>query len=216
MPPNISDDKLFSEALSEFNQEMEVPCNQCNNLFKIFIELKDASGISVLSKLPPSQRIYEVKIKFNGLNYKFGPGYFCNWIQFPENQDYYFHAFIIRKHTFTSQDHNQVLRNIELLKELLERFKYDDLKREKAIALICFENISKHTRICPNCLQKEQDNKLRMVHGKKCPNCEKAFSEDLKFCTECGGKLKYVKYCEKCREKVLTKFCPKCGEQIIQ
>ena len=46
-----------------------------------------------------------------------------------------------------------------------------------------------------------------------CPECEAPLANNVKFCPECGAKIKQVAFCAQCGGKLTpgAKFCPECG-----
>lgn len=67
----------------------------------------------------------------------------------------------------------------------------------------------------------EDAKKISKEHWKDtiqatCPNCGKPTTENIKFCPECGAKLKTDDKCAACGSKLMpnAKFCPDCGEKI--
>jgi membrane protease subunit (stomatin/prohibitin family) len=49
-----------------------------------------------------------------------------------------------------------------------------------------------------------------------CPQCEAPLPKNVKFCPECGAKIKTESTCPACGQKVEpnAKFCPECGEKL--
>ena len=51
----------------------------------------------------------------------------------------------------------------------------------------------------------------------ECPNCNKTYDDDFKFCPHCGTKKPEGKICPGCKyESYEFDFCPKCGRQLIE
>jgi predicted amidophosphoribosyltransferase len=46
-----------------------------------------------------------------------------------------------------------------------------------------------------------------------CPQCEAPLPKNVKFCPECGAKIKAEQFCTECGSKITpgAKFCPECG-----
>lgn len=51
-----------------------------------------------------------------------------------------------------------------------------------------------------------------------CPNCGYVAKRAMKFCPQCGGKIKVIAFCPECGNKVKkgAKFCPNCGKDLIR
>lgn len=52
----------------------------------------------------------------------------------------------------------------------------------------------------------------------ECPNCNKTYDDDFKFCPYCGEKKPEPKICPNCelRPKLEFNFCPECGTELIK
>ncbi len=51
----------------------------------------------------------------------------------------------------------------------------------------------------------------------ECPNCNKTYDDEFKFCPYCGEKKPEGKICLGCKyESYEYDFCPKCGRQLIE
>lgn len=51
----------------------------------------------------------------------------------------------------------------------------------------------------------------------ECPNCNKTYDDDFKFCPYCGEEKPETLTCPKCQFKSAEfKFCPHCGEELIK
>jgi len=67
----------------------------------------------------------------------------------------------------------------------------------------------------------EEDKKLGKENWREgiratCPKCEKPLPANVKFCPECGEKIKVTELCKSCGKKLPsnTKFCPECGTKV--
>ena len=51
----------------------------------------------------------------------------------------------------------------------------------------------------------------------ECPNCNKTYDDEFRFCPYCGEKKPEGKICPGCKyESYEFDFCPKCGRQLIE
>jgi hypothetical protein len=205
--------------LSEFSQNFEVTCGYCKKQYQLLFELKNISSVK-------SESEYQISIHLSckNIKYQFGTAYLFQWFYTPDNEIFYRFAFqndinnssqLLQYYEMGPTIEGMQMLDKKYLVKYLKLFNNDNLKYEKTLAMIYYEKISHDYKICPKCYRELVERETKMEYGKKCSNCGKTFNEDVNYCTECGGKLKYVKYCEKCKERVLTKFCPKCGEQVL-
>jgi predicted amidophosphoribosyltransferase len=49
-----------------------------------------------------------------------------------------------------------------------------------------------------------------------CPECEAPLPTNVKFCPECGAKIKSEAHCTECGAKLApgAKFCAECGKKV--
>ncbi len=67
----------------------------------------------------------------------------------------------------------------------------------------------------------EEDKKLDQKVWREgiratCPQCEAPLANNVKFCPECGARIKELTQCSSCGSKVSpgSKFCPECGDRL--
>ncbi len=67
----------------------------------------------------------------------------------------------------------------------------------------------------------EEDKKLDQKVWREgiratCPQCEAPLANNVKFCPECGARIKENTQCPSCGSKVTpgSKFCPECGDKL--
>ena len=67
----------------------------------------------------------------------------------------------------------------------------------------------------------EEDKKLDQKVWREgiratCPQCEAPLANNVKFCPECGARIKEINQCPSCGSKVTpgSKFCPECGDKL--
>ena len=67
----------------------------------------------------------------------------------------------------------------------------------------------------------EEDKKLDQKVWREgiratCPQCEAPLANNVKFCPECGARIKEINQCSSCGSKVTpgSKFCPECGDKL--
>ncbi len=67
----------------------------------------------------------------------------------------------------------------------------------------------------------EEDKKLDQKVWREgiratCPQCEAPLANNIKFCPECGARIKENTQCPSCGSKVTpgSKFCPECGDKL--
>ena len=51
----------------------------------------------------------------------------------------------------------------------------------------------------------------------ECPNCNKTYDDEFKFCPYCGEKKPEPKICPNCKlePSIEFSFCPECGTELI-
>ncbi|MCX6999856.1 MAG: zinc ribbon domain-containing protein [Candidatus Sumerlaeota bacterium] len=69
----------------------------------------------------------------------------------------------------------------------------------------------------------EEDKKLSEKDWREgiratCPSCNAPLPGNVKFCPQCGEKIKETAICGKCRAKIAPgeKFCPQCGNKVSE
>ena len=97
-----------------------------------------------------------------------------------------------------------------------ETFKKYAIKFQKLL----LSKIPESERICNKCYDKineeRKKEKNKPKDGKVCEKCGLSYDdEDVLYCKECGGKVKFKNYCHNCKKPTYTKYCTICGEKII-
>lgn len=78
------------------------------------------------------------------------------------------------------------------------------------------EEIWAHSKMAEEDRQMLQEKSWREGVRASCPNCEAPLAKNVKFCPECGAKIKGDPHCTECGSKLLpgAKFCPECGTKV--
>lgn len=75
------------------------------------------------------------------------------------------------------------------------------------------EEIWAHSKMAEEDREMLQEKSWREGVRATCPECEAPLPANVKFCPECGAKIKTEKHCTECGTKLEpgVKFCPECG-----
>jgi hypothetical protein len=78
------------------------------------------------------------------------------------------------------------------------------------------EEIWAHSKMAEEDREMLKEESWREGFVASCPQCEAPLSKNVKFCPECGAKIKTEAHCSACGSKLspVAKFCPDCGERV--
>jgi membrane protease subunit (stomatin/prohibitin family) len=78
------------------------------------------------------------------------------------------------------------------------------------------EEIWAHSQMAQDDRELLQEKTWRAGVRAACPECEAPLERNVKFCPECGAKIKVDNKCPGCEAKVEpdSKFCPECGQKL--
>jgi len=75
------------------------------------------------------------------------------------------------------------------------------------------EEIWAHSKMAEEDREMLKEESWREGVRATCPNCNAPLAKNVKFCPECGTKIKSEQFCSECGAKIAAgaKFCPECG-----
>jgi hypothetical protein len=78
------------------------------------------------------------------------------------------------------------------------------------------EEIWAHSKMAEEDREMLQEKSWREGARATCPQCEAPLAKNVKFCPECGTKIKSESHCTECGAKVPAgaKFCAECGTEV--
>jgi hypothetical protein len=78
------------------------------------------------------------------------------------------------------------------------------------------EEIWAHSKMAEEDREMLKDTSWRAGVQASCPNCEAPLPKNVKFCPECGAKIKSEAFCAQCGAKLAAgaKFCAECGAKV--
>jgi membrane protease subunit (stomatin/prohibitin family) len=78
------------------------------------------------------------------------------------------------------------------------------------------EEIWAHSKMAEEDREMLKEKSWRDGIRASCPNCEAPLAKNVKFCPECGAKVKTEQFCTECGATVdpNAKFCPDCGHKL--
>ncbi len=78
------------------------------------------------------------------------------------------------------------------------------------------EEIWAHSKMAEEDREMLKESSWREGVKASCPECHAPLPKNLKFCPECGAKIKAQEFCTECGAKIIpgAKFCPECGAKI--
>jgi predicted amidophosphoribosyltransferase len=78
------------------------------------------------------------------------------------------------------------------------------------------EKIWAHSKVAEEDREMLQEKSWREGARATCPECNAPLSGNVKFCPECGAKIKTSKHCAQCGSELSLemKFCADCGKKV--
>ncbi|MGW8249168.1 MAG: zinc ribbon domain-containing protein [Anaerolineales bacterium] len=78
------------------------------------------------------------------------------------------------------------------------------------------EEIWAHSKMAEEDREMLKESSWREGVIASCPECEAPLSKNVKFCPECGAKIKAEQFCTECGSKIPAgaKFCAECGAKV--
>jgi membrane protease subunit (stomatin/prohibitin family) len=75
------------------------------------------------------------------------------------------------------------------------------------------EEIWAHSKMAEDDREMLKESSWREGVRAVCPSCEAPLEKNVKFCPECGAKIKAEQFCTECGANIAAgaKFCPECG-----
>lgn len=75
------------------------------------------------------------------------------------------------------------------------------------------EEIWAHSKMAEEDREMLKEKSWREGVQASCPSCQAPLAKNVKFCPECGAKIKAEAFCTECGAKLMAgaKFCPECG-----